>query len=763
MTFSRALILLIAVYFQPASCARLKKSATQRKLTQVALANGGKTGVAGGPNAVIVSKSLEDERDKIHGYMIEEEARLKVYELDLAKANADLGHQKYLLKHEAKVWKAWNWRIWSDKLPNIEKEIARLETKVQNLEHLITTANESIKNFKDAKQWAHDAAQNAMKHEELIKDLQKQLESVRDDHVKTVQAYEVQERQAKEDGEEKLRLFEVELAALTAEIAKQQAVLDDLNNGEHDLQVKMKTTRANMKATIDGHALRIKHLTAAILDNERETTEAENAREQSKDKYEAALSTLREGRKALEADRTTEHGQLAAAQQDLDRETKEGNARIDELKRTLNEQLAGLNADIEARRGAIQKQKIDNEAKLLALNAKYTDEVERKTQQMNDFISAQNESREELESLKKVHLAEASGDAIVSEALHKAKEDLEFKIKLQEDAKGAAESNIERIKRTITIKNAELAHEDKWYKFWNWEIWSRTKTDLKAALGQLEKDKATEEGRMINCGELISRLSTQIESKLTASKLAEVQEVAIDELERQIQDKRNDVKQTLEDEQTERALAKETGEDQVLTFENMLRELKAQQSTAKATLDQLESGTHDMHQNLADVKAALSGIISVHTKAIQNLTAAISINQNNENEIAAAEKNDVADHEDLITTLEKDKVQMTAHRVGAEDVKKTEEATLANLEANHQASVDDLKVTLSNTIEDLKQSRADQLEDFEAQKLAKEKVLQMGKEAHSNDLASLKAQIDGLTDSKAEAAKDLKEIHDANS
>merc|ERR1711920_22023 len=234
------------------------------------------------------------------------------------------------------------------------------------------------------------------------------------------------------------------------------------------------------------------------------------------------------------------------------------------------------------------------------------------------------------------------------------------------------------------------------------------------------------------------------------------------ELERQIQDKRNEVKQTLEDEQTERALAKETGEDQVLAFANMLGELQAQQTTAKAIIDQLESGTHDMHQNLADVKAALSGIISVQNKVIQNLTAAISINQNNENEIAAAEKNDVADHEDLITTLEKDKEQMTAHRVGAEDVKKTEEATLANLEANHQASVDDLKVTLSDTIEDLKQSRADQLEDFEAQKLAKEKVLQMEKGAHSNDLASLKAQIDGLTESKAEAANDLQNIQEAH-
>merc|ERR1712083_563164 len=116
-----------------------------------------------------------------------------------------------------------------------------------------------------------------------------------------------------------------------AEIAKQQAVLDALNDGEHDLQVKMKTTRANMKATIDGHSLRIKHLTAAILDNERETAEAEDAREQSKDKYEAALSTLREGRKALEDERTTEHDQMAKAQQDLDHETQERNEGIDKL------------------------------------------------------------------------------------------------------------------------------------------------------------------------------------------------------------------------------------------------------------------------------------------------------------------------------------------------------------------------------------------------------------------------------------------------
>merc|ERR1711972_1062298 len=205
-------------------------------------------------------------------------ARLKLHELDLTKAKADLAHEEWRLENDGKVWKVWNWRVWSDHLKTIEAEIDRLKRKIEKIKNSINSSKEMINNFKDAKQWAHDAAQSAAKHEEHIKNLQQQLQAAKEDHVATVEAYQVSEKQAKEDGDEKLRLFEVELASLTAEIAKQQAVLDSLNDGEHDLQVKMKTTRANMKETIDPHADRIKHLTAAILDNERETKAAENAR-----------------------------------------------------------------------------------------------------------------------------------------------------------------------------------------------------------------------------------------------------------------------------------------------------------------------------------------------------------------------------------------------------------------------------------------------------------------------------------------------------
>merc|ERR1712190_203079 len=150
----------------------------------------------------------------------------------------------------------------------------------------------------------------------------------------------------------------------------------------------------------------------------------------------------------------------------------------------------------------------------------------------------------------------------------------------------------------------------------------------------------------------------------------------------------------VKDQESERALAKETGEDQVQTFEHMLQELKAQESTAKATLDQLGSGTHDMHKNLEDAKAAIKRIIETHDKAIQNLTAAISVSKNDENELAAAEKNDVAEHEKFIATLDRDKERMSNHQQTAENDKKAAEKTLADLEADHIKSVDELKASL---------------------------------------------------------------------
>merc|ERR1719254_141829 len=101
---------------------------------------------------------------------------------------------------------------------------------------------------------------------------------------------------------------------------------------------------------------------------------------------------------------------------------------------------------------------------------------------------------------------------------------------------------------------------------------------------------------------------------------------------------------------------------------------------------------------------------------------------------------------------------MVAHRKSAEEAKKTEQDTLAKLLAHHQATVKELKDDLADVIEDLKQGRADQREDYEAQKLAREKLLQMEKETHANDLATLTSQINELTKSKAEVVDDLKQI-----
>merc|ERR1712083_81500 len=103
---------------------------------------------------------------------------------------------------------------------------------------------------------------------------------------------------------------------------------------------------------------------------------------------------------------------------------------------------------------------------------------------------------------------------------------------------------------------------------------------------------------------------------------------------------------------------------------------------------------------------------------------------------------------------------MSNHRQTAENDKKAAENTLADLEADHIKSTDELKARISNTIKDLKESRADQKEDFDAQKLEKEKVLQMDRKKHRVDIANLQGQMDELSDSKAAAAENLRALHE---
>merc|ERR1712217_996577 len=142
------------------------------------------------------------------------EANMKRYELDIEADNADLEHQHWLLDHKGQWYKFWNYRVWSDVLPLIEQEIARLETKIKTTRKMFDTANETIINLKDARDWVHDASVLALKHESQIDSLHNQLMAAKQNHATTVAANAVKERQAKEAGDAKVRAFEEQLAVL---------------------------------------------------------------------------------------------------------------------------------------------------------------------------------------------------------------------------------------------------------------------------------------------------------------------------------------------------------------------------------------------------------------------------------------------------------------------------------------------------------------------------------------------------------------------
>merc|ERR1712003_282370 len=95
-----------------------------------------------------------------------------------------------------------------------------------------------------------------------------------------------------------------------------------------------------------------------------------------------------------------------------------------------------------------------------------------------------------------------------------------------------------------------------------------------------------------DCEELISRLSTQIESKLNAAQLAEVEEVAIEELEKQIIDTRSQKKKEMEANEQALRLQKETADEAIKALEETDGDLKSKKQAVSGELDERENKRH---------------------------------------------------------------------------------------------------------------------------------------------------------------------------
>ena len=86
MALWRISLVFAAIFFGPASCARLKKSTTQRKLAESALV---KSSAPDQNEKQLVSDKLMDQKDKIDEFISEHEANLKKNELSLAHLEAN--------------------------------------------------------------------------------------------------------------------------------------------------------------------------------------------------------------------------------------------------------------------------------------------------------------------------------------------------------------------------------------------------------------------------------------------------------------------------------------------------------------------------------------------------------------------------------------------------------------------------------------------------------------------------------------------------
>merc|ERR1712194_478585 len=574
----------------------------------------------------------------------------------------------------------------------------------------------------------------------------------------TVASFRAQKALAKENSDSEDEAHKVEISGLAKDIEEQTRELARLEDGTHDLHVELEKTKNTLQSEIAKHKQTIQGLEAKIKAADLDIEEATLLRSQAKDINEAKLATLQEQSAALKSNLATEQEALKAGHKDLEQAIQEGTDAIEGLKQQLQSDIAALEERITESHKSMLKQKKVNEEMMLSAQAKFREDIDVKSRQIDDFISAKKDSLQELDALRKTH-GEVATDAVVSEALHKAKVDLEFKLKLETNVRDTAVDNLRKMDVELARLNSEIDGKSKWYnKAWHHYVTKRL-PNLKRDKNFLLIEIGDEKRRKLACEELISQLSTQIESKLGASQLAEVEEVAIEQLEKQIIDVQGEKKKEMEANKEALRLEKESGDDAIQILKDNVASLRSQKQIVNDELHELVvSKTHDKHHELEIAKAAKQRIIDTHEATVQSLSGVLSVNELDEQEIRSNEQLADEKHAEAVQDLNDLKTNVMDEKHSLEAQQQAKDADLKKFESDQSKHIDDVRASVAEGLEDLKQFKADEEKSRADAKLKLADIQQLKESENQEEIEMLHAQIQSIQESKIAAEADLREI-----
>merc|ERR1712176_397524 len=304
----------------------------------------------------------------------------------------------------------------------------------------------------------------------------------------------------------------------------------------------------------------------------------------------------------------------------------------------------------------------------------------------------------------------------------------------------------------VKLKKAELKSKSKWYN----SLWHRYVTkqvpQLEQELRFLSIEIAEEKTRKSNCEDLISRLSAQIESKLNAAQLAEVEEVAIEELERQIIETQSQKKKEMESNEQALRLQKETGDEAISALQDQADDLKSKRQAVVGELDELENKKHSKDAELAIAKKEKEEIVESHKSTVESLSAVLEDNEHDTKEIQENEQRAEMRHTEAVKALNEIKQAMTGQKHSAEAQKKTKDTELSKFVSGQLERIEDVEVSLKDGIKDLKQFKEDEEESHAETKIKMSEIQQVRENEQQSEIDELQAQIKSTQQDKRDAA-----------
>lgn len=681
-------------------------------------------------------------------------------EKSLSNNKGALQAKKNRLDEIDKIWRIDKWRFWSDEKNNLRAAIEDLtETKIPNVESAIEDSKSEISRLQgliDGKIEAHAAAKELM---ESIAHTQAKLHQATLLHESTLAKHKEDISSATKRGEALIAAQKDKIAQIDAELKAAKLEKAKLaEGGDHELQTKSNA----LDTLIADHEERIKQLEASIVYTQNEMDLAKAGQSKSLANFAATLQRLQKEKEESLKTQSDAEKEKETLQANLASSKEESESSVAELKSDVGQSVERLEKSHAEEKESLNELVLSNNAAMAARKLDHKEVLDRIQSDISDLKKRIADAKKALKDLKADVGGAAEGESATA-AVERAVSDLKITLADYNQDKKRANDDLQRAADKKRVQEEGLEDADKWYKVWNWEVWSNKKANFRKAIAKHQDTMNRKSAEASRAAKKIEETIAALASHMGFAELAAENEKIVEDSTQEMQEKK-DLQDQTEAEQAQNIKDLESEDkDEEDVFSKSIAALVAQIKKDKAELkllncahDCADGSKHTLHEQWETLRNELEATITQREATINDEKSKTVVTEQKERDTEAARKATNDDFKEAIAAhnaqIEKQNTEKSANEDGL--------ATAKEELAKAGAAIEARKALLLERIAKLQKELEDGQDTLSTQKGANKEDLEAKRLDLAEDEEAGLASIADLKYTKTNAEANLKDIED---